>query len=199
MSCEPTTAESPASVSSGSWSGVMMSLAFWLTLLVAAGLFGAVSLSPKLAAYLSLQDRYYAQQLELVQLEQQQRELERVITSMKEDPQFAAELARLEFDAVRPGEEILSVDSALTLDPKTPTAKPVIARAPEAAIKPWVTLLAERQPLRIGLLGCAALLVLLAFGWLQDVAADQVQSGCRGLRTGTAAIWRRYVRPSSGL
>ncbi|MFO0919575.1 MAG: hypothetical protein U0872_14850 [Planctomycetaceae bacterium] len=39
-----------------------MSLAFWLTLLVAAGLFGAVSLSPKLAAYLSLQDRYYAQQ-----------------------------------------------------------------------------------------------------------------------------------------
>ena len=172
MSCEPTTAESPASVSSGSWSGVMMSLAFWLTLLVAAGLFGAVSLSPKLAAYLSLQDRYYAQQLELVQLEQQQRELERVITSMKEDPQFAAELARLEFDAVRPGEEILSVDSALTLDPKTPTAKPVIARAPEAAIKPWVTLLAERQPLRIGLLGCAALLVLLAFGWLQDVAAD---------------------------
>lgn len=152
----------------GPLSGVATSLLFWLTLLVAAGLFAAVSLSPKIASYLALCDEYRTQQEELVELERQHAELERVIAALKDDPQFAAELARLEFDAVRPGEEILSVDSSLSLTPnaRAPLPKPrPVVRSPW---RPWVGVLASAQPLRKTLLLVAAGLVLFAFGWLRE-------------------------------
>ncbi len=150
--------------------GVAISLTFWLMLLAASGLFAAVSLSPKLFTYLTLHDQYLTQQHELVQLERDHQELERVISALKDDPQFAAEMARLEFDAVRPGEEILAVDELLTLSPhqaaKTPR-QPYVAASPW---RPWVAILAHTQPLRMTLLGTAAVLVLLAFGWMHERA-----------------------------
>lgn len=149
-------------------SGVAVSLTFWLTLLAAAGLFAGVSLSPKLSAYLKLQEQFRTQQQELVDLEQEHRELDRVIAALKDDPNFAAELARLEFDAVRPGEEILSVDGSLALEPHA-ISKPHESRAvTRSAWQPWVEVLAYYQPLRTALLAAAAILVLWAFGWLQD-------------------------------
>lgn len=149
-------------------SGVAVSLMFWLTLLAAAGLFAGVSLSPKLATYLTLQEQFRSQQQELIDLEQGHRELDRVIAALKDDPNFAAELARLEFDAVRPGEEILSVDGSLSLEPHAvakPHQGPTVTRS---AWQPWVEVLAYYQPLRTALLVAAAVLVLWAFGWLQD-------------------------------
>ena len=199
MSSDPKTGASSPGASAAPWSGVFISLAFWLTLLLAAGLFAAVSLAPKLAVYLSLEQRHYAQQLELVRLEQQQKELERVIASLKDDPQFAAELARLEFDAVRPGEEILSVDSSLTLDPNAVSVKPAPVSLRQTSLQTWAAILAEHRALRTGLLILAGSLVLLAFGWLQEVAADQVQTGVQGIKRQTVTLWQRYIRPPAGL
>lgn len=150
------------------WSGVAISLTFWLVLLAAAGLFGIVSLSPKIATYLTLQQQHQSQQAELADLEHQRRELEGVIAALKNDPNFAAELARLEFDAVRPGEEILSVDGSLALEPHA-LAKPHESRVKrQSPWQPWIEVIAYYQPLRSALLLTAAILVLWAFGWLQD-------------------------------
>lgn len=149
-------------------SGVAISLTFWLMLLTSAGLFAAVSLSPKLSSYLALRDQYAAQQHELLQLEREHGELERVIAALEHDPLFAAEMARMEFDAVRPGEEILSVDSALTLSPgigSTSARRQLVSTSPW---RPWIAILADVQPLRMILLATAAALVLIAFGWMQE-------------------------------
>lgn len=153
--------------------GVAISLTFWLMLLAAAALFALVSLAPKLATFLALRDQSLAQQHELVQLEREQAELERVIAALEHDPLFAAEMARMEFDAVRPGEEILAVDSDLILTPNksSPSVQPMIATSPW---RPWVGILAEFQPLRWLLLAAAAVLVLIAFGWMQEKSEQRI-------------------------
>jgi cell division protein FtsB len=156
-----------------------ISLLFWLTLLAAAAVFAAVSLSPKLATYLALCDEFRAQQEELVELEQQHAELERVIAALKNDPQFVAELARLEFDAVRPGEEILSVDSSLTLAPRAGLPRQQRPSTLTSPWRPWVAVVATSRPLRSTLLLSAAILVLFAFGWLHT-PGDQRGSPAAG-------------------
>ncbi len=151
-------------------SGLAMSLAFWLMLAAAAALFATVSLSPKLTTYLDLEEQFRTQQRELLDLERQHVELGRVIAALKDDPQFAAEMARMEFDAVRPGEEILSVDASLALEPhalqkaapQRPTSRPIWHA--------WLAALAYYQPLRTTLLATAAALILIGFGWMQDRA-----------------------------
>lgn len=199
MSSAPANSGPTQAAPSDSWSGVVISLAFWLTLFIAAAIFAAVSLAPKLAAYLALQEKHLSQQLELVALEQQQTELERVIAALKDDPQFAAELARLEFDAIRPGEEILSVESSLALDPNSRLATVITPSAQQSTLKPWVAVLAEQGSLRSGLLVGAGLLVLLAFGWFHESSAGQVHSGVHGVQRQLGAVWRRYVPPASRL
>ncbi len=118
-----------------------------------------------------------------------------MIVALKDDPQFAAELARLEFDAVRPGEEILSAESSLALDPNSRSAHPVRPLPSQSPLQRWVVVLAERRSLRSGLLFVAGGLVLLDFGWLQETAAGQVQSRMQGLGQQLGGCWRRYVPP----
>lgn len=149
------------------WSGMAVSLTFWLLLLAAAGLFAFVSLSPKALAYLTLWDQFQSQQEELVQLEQQQTELNRVIAALKDDPQFAAEMARMEFDAVRPGEEILAVESSLALEPHAVHKSPGRSER-GSAWRPWIAAAVQSQSLRMGCLLAAAMLVLVAFGWMHE-------------------------------
>jgi cell division protein FtsB len=151
--------------------GLAVSLAFWLMLAAAAALFATVSLSPKLTTYLDLEEQFCTQQQELLDLERQHADLNRVIAALKDDAQFAAEMARLEFDAVRPGEEILSVEAALALEPQ---ALQPAAPQQQATRRPiwhaWLATLAYYQPLRTILLAIAATLILIGFGWMQDRA-----------------------------
>lgn len=163
-----TTQAAPRSPSAEPLSGIAVSVAFWLALLSAVGVFAGVSLSPKLAVYLALEDQHRSQQQELMKLEHQHAELERVIAALKDDPQFAAELTRLEFDAVRPGEEILSVDSSLTFNPNAVARGSLPSAVTRSPWRPWVAILAYNQRLRTVLFVTAAGLVLFAFGWLQD-------------------------------
>ena len=169
-------------------SGMAISLAFWLCLLVAAILFAAVSLAPKYAIYLQLRSQFDANQMRLVANEQQAEQLQRVIDAIRNDKDFAAELTRIEFDAVRPDEEVIPVELALKLDARA-VDKPI--KSSEAAhvwYEPIVKYLASERPLRTGILATTALLVIVAFSMLQPAGATQVASGVRGC----SFVWQTF-------
>ena len=113
--------------------GWIVSLAFWLVLFGAVGIYASVSLSPKLLTYLELHNEYYVNQVRLVRIEKQVDNLSRVVVALENDPNFAAELARIDFDAERPGDERIPVDAELSLDGRPANA----SLAVPAASLPW--------------------------------------------------------------
>ena len=176
-------------------SGLMVSLLFWFSLLLAAGLFTGVALAPKLAETLRLQDLYSVNQRKLVSVERQNEQLQWVVEAIQTDKEFAAEMTRIEFDAVRSDEEIIPVATDLKLEPRgieTPRAQPVM---PRAWSRPWLTLLTEHDSLRSGLLGAAAVLVIVSFTWFQPASADRIAKQVRFGRTAWQSLRNRYVQP----
>lgn len=152
--------------------GMAISLMFWLSLLVAAILFAVVSLAPKLEVYLQLRDQFEVNQHKLVAMEREAEQLQQVIDAIKTDTDFAAELIRIEFDAVGPGEEVIPVDSPLKLDARESKTQVSSEPSPLDPIKPFVSRLASDAELRIMLLGTATLMVILSFTILQPPRAD---------------------------
>ena len=188
---------SPSSVVAQSppetFSGLVVSLAFWSCLLFAACLFGVVALSPKILTYLQLRNQFDANQQRLVALEKQAGKLQRVIEAIHTDKEFAAELTRIEFDAVRPGEEVLPVDSALELDHRD-LAEPASGSEPlKRPYEPFIQMVSSDEQLRMTLLAVSALIIVFAFTSLQPSAVD-------GSRTPqeSNSLWRnlrnRYIR-----
>ncbi|MFQ5735214.1 MAG: septum formation initiator family protein, partial [Planctomycetaceae bacterium] len=98
------------------WRSIVVSAAFWLALFAAAGFYALVALSPKLSTYLEQRSRRRENQLRLVLLERQVLYLKRVERALQSDPEFAAELARKELGASRPGEETFPVGGELALE-----------------------------------------------------------------------------------
>jgi hypothetical protein len=161
-------------------SGLIVSLLFWFYLLLAASLFASVALAPKLVETLRLRDLYTSNQLKLVAVERQNEQLQRVVEAIQNDQDFAAELTRIEFDAVRSDEEIIPVAADLKLETRgieTPQAHPVL---PAAWYRPWLALLTENDSLRATLLSAAAVLVVVSFTWFQPASADRLRKhgGC---------------------
>jgi cell division protein FtsB len=184
-------------------SGWFVSLLFWLALLLAALLYGAVALSPKYMAWLETRREYHDGQVRLVALERQVGYLERVVSALESDPQFAAELARVDFDACRPGEEQIPVDARLSLDGLVKETHAV-----RAARLPWYTPLvaqaAENEPLRRNLLIAAASMVLFAFTFLHESRDPQIRSTARRVQQGTRSMFAgvtwlvaRYRKPAA--
>ncbi|HTN00652.1 MAG TPA: septum formation initiator family protein [Planctomycetaceae bacterium] len=184
--------DTPPNSTAGRAGGLAISLAFWMALVVAALLFATVNLSPRLATLLKLRDEHYANQIRLVALEKQARQLERVVEALEHDPAFAAEMARLEFDALRPGEEVISVDRKLALDARHAATFEAERPATRAWYLPAVELVATSQDLRNSLLLTAAVLVIVSFTWLQESTAVQIEAGGRALQS----VWGRYRRRS---
>ena len=148
----------------------LTSLAFWLCLFTAAGLFGAVTLSPKLLAFLTLNRDYRANQWKLVALMKQVDRLQKVIEAQTNDPAFVREQARSDFDVASPQEQRIPVESHLRLNIATGSPdQPVI---PLEA--PWYTPLlasvARTRGVADTLLAIAAFLVLYAFTLLYERA-----------------------------
>lgn len=148
------------------------SLAFWLCLFVAAALFASVTLAPRLAAHIELKKEYQANQVELVGMESRMQYLEKVAEALKTDPHFAAEVARIDFDAARPGDERIAVDKTLSLS--APKYDP--PAMPEAATVPWYAplaqFLAKSAALRPLTLMVAGALVLVGFTFFHDTQAS---------------------------
>src|SRR5262245_13427599 len=105
--------------------GWLASLLFWGCLLVAVSLYGVVVLSPKVIAFLELDQEYRVNQARLVRMERQVEYFDKVAGALEKDPAFAAELARIEFDAAKPGETRIAVDKGLSLQAPQP-ANPVV-------------------------------------------------------------------------
>lgn len=177
------------------WGGCV-SVAFWLSLLTGASCFAAVALAPKLLQAQRLAALYAENQHRLAVLEQQTLQLARVVQALQQDPSFVEELARVEFDAFRPGEEVLPVEPDLRLNQRPPVTMP--RRDLTAGEHPWLKRLATDQTLRNRMLITAALLVVAAFTWLQDTPPRQVTSPATS-RSSTlwSQLCQRYLRPSS--
>lgn len=185
------TVEPPPSSFWRSLGSGLLSVLFWLFLLTAGALYAGVALSPKLIAWQAWDRQYQANQLELVALESRSTQLEQVVTALKDDPQFAAEIVRIEFDAQAPGEEVLPVSGRLVYDPRTtePVDQPRPVKTRQPPWQVWLMTLATDQPLRRGLLTTAAALVVVGFTFLHDRRSPRGRSMWHALR-------QRYHNPS---
>ncbi len=150
--------------SHASWS---TSLAFWLALLAAIGVYALVALSPKLLTYVQLRHDYQAKQRRLVSIEHEVEDLDQVIDSLARDPEFVRKLATVEFGARRPGEVRIPLDEDLQLSIRD--NDPVFET--QADSLPWygsvVAPFATRQQLRGSMLLAAATILVGAFMFLQ--------------------------------
>ncbi len=165
---------------------------FWLALLTAGLLYGAVALSPRLAIQIELRQRYREGQIQLVQMEQQIAHLERVSQAIAQDTHFKEQLARVDFDAIRPGEEVLAVDPSTAVDARLAIERPTLARPSRPWYGPLVTLVAESPRLRRGLLLGSATLILFSFGFLHPSQADRLLSAARTAQKATGQVLDRY-------
>jgi hypothetical protein len=176
----------------------MVSLAFWLGLFVAVGLYGAVSLSPKLLAMQKQRREYVGNQVELVRMESRVGYLKRVANVMEHDPEFANELARVEFDVSRPGDERIPVDRELTMAAypsekgETPVVSPPI-------YEPMVRMFAENTDVRRWSLISACVIVIVAFTFLHESQTENLQRVAVGVgqftnsaKNGVGGVFNRY-------
>jgi cell division protein FtsB len=143
--------------------GWLVSLAFWLCLFTAAVLYGTVTLSPKLLAFLELDRQHRTNQWRLVSQERQVAHLQRVIEAQTNDPAFMREQARSDLDVANSDEQRIPVESHLRLNIESgnaalPAANPDLPRY--AVLLEFV---ARSHRVGSALLGAAAILVLYAF------------------------------------
>ena len=173
----------------GSW---VVSVLFWGTMLAAGALYAAVALSPKLVFYLKLRDEHYQTQVKLVTLEHRVLYLKKVMHALENDPEFAAEHARVELDAERPGDERIAVDQSLHFTPDAEFDPSVFKKS----ILPWyadlLEVFAADQPKRRGLLIAAALMSLFAFTFFQESQTSQILACVRAVKTGWLRATARY-------
>ena len=151
-----------------------VSLAFWLALLAAIGVYSLVALSPKLLSYIQLRHDNHAAQMRLVGLEHEVDDLTQVVESLARDPDFVRKLASVEFGARRAGEERIPVDEHLQLSNRD--NDPVFEMPADSL--PWygsaVYPFAVNNHLRGAMLLTSALTLVLAFMFLQPTTTVSV-------------------------
>ncbi len=184
--------------------GWLPSLLFWACLVVSGTLYAGVALSPKVFGYLTLKHAHYENQVRLVTLERQTQYLGRVIDALESDPDFADQLARVDFDASRPGDERIAVGQELSLDARG--TDEVTLRARRIAL-PWyvplLSSLAEESQYRYGMLTTAAVLTVVAFTFLPDSPSSPRSTANPAASGGETAdfsesagepAWRQWLR-----
>jgi len=135
---------------------------------------------------------YVANQVQLVRLEEQVHYLKRVADALENDPDFASEMARVEFNAYEPGDERIPVDASLSLSSRT---APATIERPAVAL-PWyapiVDRLANHQRLRSILLGLAAVLLIFAFTFLHEECEPELRSSTKAALRLKNRVMGRY-------
>ena len=190
----PLPIQKPAKHDAETVSGMIVSLLFWLSLLVAVALFGAVSLSPRILQQSRLSHEFETNQVQLIQIEQQNEQLQKVLQAIKQDKEFAAEMTRIEFDAVRKDEEVISVDSRLRLSPAAMVAPPTPIH-PRVWYEPFLIPLSEDDEIRRNLLLTSATLIIVSFTWLQPGSARRLARPVGACHSVWSAIRSRYIQP----
>jgi hypothetical protein len=178
------------------------SLAFWCCLFSAAGLFAALALAPKLHTYRELRREYIGMQQKLVGKERQVDYLQKVADALEHDPEYAAELARVDFgsDGL---EERIPVEPSLGLRgtgaPQWNAVSPTGSERHTSADileSPLLDSLSVDRRVRASLLGATCLLVLVAFTFLCDTArpSETVERIAWSVRC-RRWLARRYSKP----
>lgn len=197
--------QNPAESSAGS---LLVSLAFWCTLTVASLMYAAVSVSPRLEEWLTARDQYTTNARRLQVLENEVDELERVVTAMKKDPQFARRMS--EQIRLLPGSVSASTfeDMQGSQQPSlpssfTPANTPDHAALPSAAVprelRRWTLELATDRKLRNWMLATSAGLTLLAFTLLNEsgkaIVLAVVGSIAAVIKSAIARYFRKTPKP----
>lgn len=145
-----------------------MSFAFWIALFFAAGLYALVALSPRIYTHALLTQQVQTLQLELLELQDQDAEVEKMIAALNHDPQYARELAMMDLQPIQPGEERIPVSEDLVIQPATELRTE--SHAPPDL--PWYTVIfstiARSQQIGNTLLMISAAVVVYAFALLHD-------------------------------
>jgi hypothetical protein len=140
----------------------MVSLCFWLSLLVGGGLFAAATLSGKLLETEHHAARLADQSSRVEQLALEAHRLELEAKALETDPDYLAAVARRKLagepadSKATTGTVALPSQPAFTLDPRL------------EPLRPWMIRIARCELLRARLLTIAAALVLFAFTFLHE-------------------------------
>lgn len=169
LSAPPVPASDPLSNPTASGGGWVVSVAFWLFLIVAAGLYSAAALAAPMLETLELESQQRAQHQRLIAMEHQNQQLQKTIHALKTDPRVAEELARQDFHALRAESPIerLPVDGTLAHAPAGKSPELFLASPALPWYAPLLKLAGKNQSINTSLLICAGSLVLYAFGFLR--------------------------------
>lgn len=170
---EPTS-EEPAMVVQTVGS-LLVSVSFWLVLLVAAGMYAAVALSPKLAGWINAHEQYANNAARLAALEDEADYLDRLTAALKRDPAFAVQLV----DAAQ-GQSARDTHIAGFTGDAVPFEPPPNSQVVQSAIQPQlaelVFHLSSHEQHRTWLLIGSCSLTLLAFSLLNEAGAGLILS-----------------------
>jgi hypothetical protein len=179
----------------------LAALAFWASLFVAAGLFAVLSLAPKLRTYCKLSREYDGFEKRLASTERRTENLAKVADALEHDPQFASELARIDFDAPADEERIpvgpqLSV-AAWDSEPASDVAG--ARTAPTGLLDgPFLETLSDDRSVRVPLMVASSLLVVVAFALCGDKKSHRYGGRPDELRRGIRRwLADRYRTPAA--
>ena len=139
-----------------------VSLAFWITLLIAALMYGCVALAPRLFSWIEIRHDYLTNAHQLQALESEVDYLERVRDALESDPEFVRRMAAASIAEDVGEAEVIPVSGTLIFGSEDQLQK----RMPEIE-EPVGALLVQKfatdRQLRHGLLLSASLMVVFAF------------------------------------
>lgn len=168
----PTIDSPPAETSSSVvWA---VSLAFWITLLVAALMYGTVALAPRLYAWMQVRHEFMTNAHQLQALESEVDYLERVDHALETDPAFVRRMASTAIGADADQTEVIPVSGSLVFG----SSDQLQSRLPDVE-QPWAADLVQRlaadRQLRTLLLTTACVMVVFAFTVLNGTGGRFVQ------------------------
>ena len=167
-----------------------VSLCFWATLVVAAGIYAAVALAPKFCVWNQVRLEYRRNVAQLVELENDVAYLERVEVALETDPEFRDRIVGVT-QPVSNDEEFIPVSGSLLFGHEEHHES--IAQSPSMPAYHALTVqLASHSTLRRILLICAALLTIFAFTFLNDAGTNFVNATGRLLKSAALIPVSRY-------
>lgn len=176
---------------------LLMSLAFWITLVSAALMYAGVSLSPKLADWMQARQQLTSNAYRLQQLENEADYLERIADALKKDPQFAERLVQL---SQSPASEAALQDSQMIAAQLRPEKKSDAKKSDTGwlanpRVYSAVIRLASDLDLRRWLLIASAASTLFAFTFLNDAGARFAVAVFASIRSAISFLFSRYRKP----
>ena len=170
-----------------------VSFAFWITLLVAAVIYGAVALAPRLYAWIQVRHEFITNAHQLQALESEVDYLERVRHALETDPDFVRRMAESSIARDVTNAEVIPVSGALVFGSSDQLQERLPEPEQPAATRLIHRFAADRQ-LRTGLLASSGLLIVFAFTVLNGTGGVFVALVAQGATAAIGFPMQRYRR-----